>query len=219
MITYSLFYKYNAEKDGKTMIFWDKIAGLYDIAQKSFNGKVYRKLVSTTETLVPKGAVVLDVAAGTGQLTFAAAKNAERVVCTDLSMKMLEVAQRKAKKNSVNNVEFDVRDIFDLKDNDETYDVVMAGNVLHLLDNPQKAVDELWRVTKKGGKLLLPTFMNCNKSFPVRIYMKMGFRPMENYSSESYLKMLADCKKGRVRAKNIKGMIPSCYAVIEKPST
>ncbi len=200
------------------MTFWDKIAGFYDIAQ-SFSGSVYRNLVTTTGKLVPKGAVVLDVAAGTGQLTFAAAKNAERVLYTDLSMKMLEVAQRKAKKNAVKNVEFAVRDIFDLKDADETYDIVIAGNVLHLLDNPEKAVEELWRVTKKGGKLLLPTFMNCNRSFLVKIYAKLGFRPMTDYSAESYLKMLSDCKKGRVRVKNINGMIPCCYAVIEKPAT
>lgn len=200
------------------MTFWDRIAGLYDIAEK-LNGKVYRKLVSITEELVPQGAVVLDVAAGTGELSFAAAKNAERVTCTDLSLNMLKVAQKKTVKHKVTNVDFDVRNIFELKDNDETYDVVMAGNVLHLLDEPEKAIKELWRVTKKGGKLLLPTFMIEKKSYLVEIYKKVGFRPATNYNPELYCKMLAECGLGKVRVKNIKGLIPCCYAVIEKPLT
>lgn len=200
------------------MTFWDKFAGLYDFTE-FFNGKAYRRLVTTTKELVPKGAVVLDVAAGTGELSFAAAKNAERVVCTDLSMNMLQVAKRKAKRKNIKNVDFDVRNIFELKDADETYDVVMAGNVLHLIENPEKAVQELWRVTKKGGRLLLPTFMNCDKYFLIRFYMKLGFNPIENYSPDSYLKMLAGCKKGKIKVKNINGLIDICYAVIEKHLT
>lgn len=200
------------------MTFWDRIAGIYDIAEK-LNGKVYRKLVSTTEELVPQGSVVLDVAAGTGELSFAAAKKAEKVTCTDLSMKMLEVAQRKANRKNIRNVDFDVRNIFELKDDDETYDVVMAGNVLHLLDEPEKAVKELWRVTKKGGKLLLPTFMIEKRSYLVEIYKKIGFKPATNYNPELYCKMLAEIGLGKVRVKNIKGLIPCCYAVIKKPLT
>ena len=198
------------------MTFWDRFAKLYDMAE-ILNGKVYRNMVSTTERLIERGSFVLDVAAGTGELSFAAAKNAKKVVCTDLSMKMLEVAGRKAKKKGIENVDFETRNIFELKDDDETYDVVIAGNVLHLIENPEKAIDELWRVTKKGGRLLLPTFMNCKKSFLLKIYMKLGFNPVSDYSKESYLKMLLGCKKGRVRAKDIDGLIGICYAVIEKP--
>lgn len=64
--------------------FWDKIAGVYDLAE-SINGDVYHEMCAQTERLVPAGAKVLDCAAGTGELSLAAAKNAESVVCTDLS--------------------------------------------------------------------------------------------------------------------------------------
>lgn len=202
----------------KIMTFWDKIADIYDIAEM-LNGKVYRKLVSTTEELVPQGAVVLDVAAGTGELSFAAAKKAKKVTCTDLSMNMLQVAKRKAKRKNIKNMDFDVRNIFELKDADETYDVVMAGNVLHLLDEPEKAVRELWRVTRKGGKLFLPTFMIENNFSIIELYKKIGFKPAVNYNPELYCKMLAESVSGKVRVKNIKGLIPCCYAVIHKPLT
>ena len=116
--------------------FWDKIAGVYDLAE-SINGDVYHEMCAQTERLVPAGAKVLDCAAGTGELSLAAAKNAESVVCTDLSEKMLKNARRKAGFFGADNISFETRNIFDLKDPDNTYDIVIAGNVLHLLKNPQ----------------------------------------------------------------------------------
>lgn len=198
------------------MTFWDKFAFLYDLGQ-SFNGKVLRGLEKTTEELVPKGALVLDTAAGTGRLTFAAAKKAERVVCTDISMPMLKQAKKKAQKENITNVEFDVREIFNLKDADETYDVVMAGNVLHLLDEPERAVRELWRVTKKGGRLILPTYMTGKKfNVLLKLYKLLGFNPSVEYTPEAYVKMLLKCGLGKVKMKTIRGILPNCYAVIEK---
>ena len=42
--------------------FWDKIAGVYDLAE-SINGDVYHEMCAQTERLVPAGAKVLDCAA------------------------------------------------------------------------------------------------------------------------------------------------------------
>jgi len=199
------------------MTFWDRFAWIYDIGQ-SLNFVVRAKFERLTEILVPAGSVVLDTAAGTGVLTFAAAEKAERVVCTDVSLPMLREARKKAARNGVINVAFDERDIYNLKDEDETYDVTMAGNVLHLLDDPQRAVKELWRVTKKGGKILLPTYM-CKKSSPIlKLYTLLGFRQSSEFNYESYKRMLMTCGLGRIklRMKLIDGLMPCCYAVIEK---
>ena len=198
------------------MTFWDRFAAIYDLGQ-SLNYKVLKGFERTTESIVPDGALVLDTAAGTGRLTFAAAKKAGKVICTDLSMSMLKQAQKKAKRSNIDNVCFEVRDIFNLKDEDETYDIVMAGNVLHLLDNPQDALKELWRVTRKGGKLLLPTYMLGNKfSLLLKLYKAIGFNPSANYTYKTYGEMLAKCGLGKVKMKMINGMLPCCYAIIEK---
>lgn len=198
------------------MEFWDKIAGVYDIAE-SFNGNVYREMCGITTRLTPNGAKVLDCAAGTGELSFAAAKKAESVVCTDISENMLKTAKRKAVVFGVENIAFEARNIFDLKDPDDTYDVVIAGNVLHLLTNPEGAVRELYRVLKPGGRLLLPTFMTKNRGKTIfKLYKLLGFDPEADYLPSEYKKMLEGCGLGRVRTKLIKGLIPCCYAVIEK---
>ncbi|MCI7760214.1 MAG: methyltransferase domain-containing protein, partial [[Eubacterium] saphenum] len=142
------------------MTFWDRFAGVYDIIELT-NGKVYREMCAITRRLVPNGATVLDCAAGTGELSFAAAVRAESVLCTDISENMLKTAKKKAAARRKDNISFAERNIFDLQESDNTYDIVIAGNVLHLLDNPQDAVRELYRVLKKGGKLLLPTFVTA----------------------------------------------------------
>lgn len=198
------------------MNFWDKIAGLYDIAE-SFNGKVYRKMTETAASLVPEGATVLDCAGGTGALSVAAAAKARKVLCTDYSEKMLFQAKKKASKRKLSNISFEKRDIYFLKDNSETYDVVIAGNVLHLLDNPQDAVKELYRVTKKGGKLLLPTFITGDtKLLSIKLYKLLGFSPTHEYTEKEYINMLKSCKCGSIKAKTIRGTVPCCFAVIEK---
>ena len=198
------------------MDFWDRFAGVYDLAE-SINGSVYAEMRDITRRLVPAGAKVLDCGAGTGELSLAASDNADSVLCTDLSKNMLKQAQRKARALGADNIEFAARNIFDLQDPDDTYDVVIAGNVLHLLTNPQGAVKEMYRVLKPGGKLLLPTFTNKNSTrLLIGIYKKLGFDPAANYSPSEYKKMLEDCGLGRVRTKLIKGLVPCCYAVIEK---
>lgn len=201
------------------MDFWSKIAGVYDVAER-LNDKVYRKMCEITTELTPFGARVLDCAAGTGELSIAAARKADSVLCTDFSEKMLDVARKKARKGFFDNILFEKRNIFVLDDPNETYDVVIAGNILHLLENPENAVKELCRVTKKGGKILLPTFMTRNKSDISRIllkaYGKLGFAPSTEYSPKSYVEMLKSCNLGKVKFKTIKGRIPCCYAVIIK---
>ena len=201
------------------MDFWSTFAGLYDVAE-ALNGKVYREMVSITTQFVPHGAAVLDCAAGTGELTLAAARKAVSVVCTDYSGEMLKVARKKAKKRRFVNIEFERANIFHLDYADEAFDIVIAGNVLHLLDNPEKAVRELCRVTKSGGKILLPTFMTRDKSAIsetlLKAYKRLGFEPNAEYSPKEYVEMLKGCDAGEVKSKLIKGTVPCCYAVIIK---
>lgn len=197
------------------MEFWDRVAGVYDIAE-AFNGNVYRRICEITRRLTPRGAKVLDCAAGTGELSFAAARKAESVLCTDISENMLKKAR--AKFVRIGNVTFETRNIFDMKDPDDTYDVVIAGNVLHLLEDPEKAVKELYRVLKPGGRLLLPTFMTKSKSNSVllKLYRLIGYSAAADYQPSEYKKMLINCGCGKVRTKLINGYVPCCYAVIEK---
>lgn len=198
------------------MKFWDKIANVYDIAE-AFNGKVYGKMTRLVTRLTPNGASVLDCAAGTGELSLAAAKKADSVICTDYSRKMIDRAEKKAAARGIKNITFEERDIYNLRDENESFNTVIAGNVLHLLSNPEKAVKELYRVTKNGGRLLIPTFVTGEKRLlSIKLYKLLGFKPEREYTANEYIKMLKGCEVGRIKGKLIDGKIPCCFAVIYK---
>lgn len=196
------------------MTFWDKIAWLYDFAE-SLNTKSYNNMLERIKKIVPEGANVLDCAAGTGELSVAAAEKAGHVLCTDMSLPMLDRAKEKCAKKGIKNISFEERDIFSLPDKDGTYDVSIAGNVLHLLEEPEKAVRELCRVTKQGGRAILPTFMAKNNNPLIKIYTLLGYRAFASYTIESYEKMLKDCGCGRVKVTKINGLVPVAFGVIK----
>lgn len=199
------------------MSFWDNVAGIYDITE-SLNGNVYKAMLRGVKQIVPEGAKVLDCAAGAGELSIAASEKAESVVCTDLSLAMLEQARKKCTKLGIENIRFEERDIFHMSDEDETYDIVMAGNVLHLIDNPEEAVKELYRVTKTGGKLILPTFVHNGARTKVLIdlYKKFGFNPASDFTAESYSRMLNGCGLGPVKVTFVDGIIPLAFGLMKK---
>lgn len=173
--------------------FWDRIAGFYDTAQL-FNRSVNKQMVSAVESEIPKGALVLDCAAGTGMLSAAAAKNARHVRCTDFSGAMLVRSMKKAKKLGIKNISFAKRDILSLKDPDCSYDAVIAGNVLHLMDDPEKAFSELVRVTKNGGKIIIPTYLQGEGGLfgiLIGVYKLMGFAPRKSFNIDEYLNFIA----------------------------
>ncbi len=134
--------------------FWDRVAWLYDLVERS-NRAVNAAAADRVAELVPAGARVLDCAAGTGEFSLTAAERAGSVLCTDLSLPMLERARKKAQKRGLTNISFAQRDITALPDRDGSFDAVIAANVLHLLPQPERAVRELWRVTPETYRMLL----------------------------------------------------------------
>lgn len=197
------------------MDFWDRVSGLYDFAER-FNSEVYRGIVKFTARLVPEGANVLDCAAGTGELSIAASRKAREVLCTDYSEKMLAVARRKVDDLGITNIGFEQGSIFNINAPAETYDVTIAGNVLHLLDDPEAAVRELARVTKRGGRMLLPCFTTAGSADKmIRLYRLLGYNG-KSYTAEEYCRMLVNTGCGSVKAKIFEGRVPCCYAMIIK---
>lgn len=200
--------------------FWDKIAGLYDLAE-SANRRAVRGMAEAAARRVPVGSNMLECAAGTGEVSLAAAHFAGRVLCTDLSLPMLEQARRKAVRRGLSNIEFAQRDLFQLPDADGLFGAVCAANVLHLLDAPEKAVAELWRVTAPGGVLILPTFL-MGESGPVMkglisLYRLLGFRQKHIFTRQSYQAFLEGLDLPVSELTVVPGRLPVGLAVLQKP--
>ena len=201
--------------------FWDRVAGLYDLAEWT-NRKAYAAAAARAAELVPVGARVLDCAAGTGAFSLAAAKRAGSVLCTDRSEAMLDRARKKAAKMGLNNISFAGRDVTALSDPDGAFDAVIAANVLHLLPQPEIAVRELWRVTAPGGRLILPTFLQGKVGTAygalIKIYQGVGFHYEHAFTPETYREFLERLGLGPVTVEVINGRVPEGIGILEKPA-
>lgn len=106
--------------------------------------------------------VVLDIAGGTGDVTFTVAKSKhpKAINCTDLVPEMLEVAKGHMADGASDGVPvtFEVVDAQDIPYEDESYDVItMAYGIRNMPDRP-KALSEMYRVLKPGGSLVCLEF-------------------------------------------------------------
>ncbi len=200
--------------------FWDRWARFYDLAERS-NRRVNRAAAVRVGSLIPPGACVLDCAAGTGEFSLAAAGRASSVLCTDLSLPMLDRARRKAEKRGLTNIRFARRDVTALSDREGSFDAVIAANVLHLLPEPEKAVRELWRVAAPGGRLILPTYLQGRAGAAygamIKIYQGVGFHYEHAFTPETYRQFLEGLELAPVTVEVIPGGVPEGIALLEKP--
>ena len=104
----------------------------------------------------PRGAeVVLDIAAGTGEpgLTIATMLKGGKVVITDLSEAMLEIARENALKRDIKNIETRVCDVCALPFADNTFDAISCRLGFMFFPDMLLAAKEMVRVLKPGGKI------------------------------------------------------------------
>ncbi|MBP5450467.1 MAG: class I SAM-dependent methyltransferase, partial [Spirochaetales bacterium] len=142
-------------------MFWDKISPLYDLFENVYNRKVYNGTGEMVAELIESDDMVLECACGTGAISTYIAAKCKSLIATDFSDGMLKQASKKCRKYQ--NVTFQKADITKMDFADMSFDKVVAGNVIHLLPEPEKALNELERVVKSGGKIIIPTYINMSK--------------------------------------------------------
>jgi ubiquinone/menaquinone biosynthesis C-methylase UbiE len=159
--------------------FWERFAFIYTGFMKK-NNMVYDKLCSRIRNHLTNADSVLELACGTGQLTYRLAEEVKLWTATDFSPKMIEEAK---KQGNGNNIEFGVADATALIYNDMSFDVVVIANALHIMPEPYKAMSEICRVLKQGGLLFAPTFVydgNYNKAL-IWMMEKVGFHTFHKW--------------------------------------
>ncbi len=107
-------------------------------------------------THLQPGTSVLDIACGTGQPALAAARRVlphGRVVATDIAPEMLAVARRRAADAGVANIEFREADAEHLPFADDSFDAVTCAFALMFCLDLERAVAEVHRVVKPGGRV------------------------------------------------------------------
>jgi ubiquinone/menaquinone biosynthesis C-methylase UbiE len=110
---------------------------------------------------VGSGATIVDVPCGGGVAFRALAPEQEvRYVAADLSPKMLRRARRRAAKRSLRQVELLEADMADLPFADAEVDLFLSFSGLHMIPEPERAVAEIGRCLKPGGRVVGTTFLS-----------------------------------------------------------
>jgi ubiquinone/menaquinone biosynthesis C-methylase UbiE len=135
---------------------WDKASLSYEQYWRRQLAPAQMRLLAMAE-LAP-GMSVLDVACGTGLVTFPAAQavgSSGRVVGTDLSQEMVNHAGEDARTRGLDHVTFERMDAEDLRLEQDSFDAALCSLGLMYVPEPQKAVDELYRVLRPGGRAVV----------------------------------------------------------------
>jgi len=199
-------------------MFWDNVAGVYDIFVNVINSRTHQKLKVIVSGLIGSEDTVLECACGTGLLSAVIAPKCRQLTVTDFSAKML----KKAKKNcaAFHNITFLQADITALSYADGSFDKVVAGNVIHLLDNPLTALGELDRVCKDGGMLIIPTYMNKDSKGKTSGFAgavgKAGADFKREFTVDSYRQFFLDAGYADVKVTMAEGRVPCAVAVMKK---
>lgn len=132
--------------------YFDIVAFKWDDMRRSFFSEAVReKAIKLAD--VEKGKVALDVGAGTGFITEGLVAKGLKVVAMDRSEAMLEKMKRKF--SNCGEVSYILGDAENIPFPRGYFDYVFANMCLHHVENPSRAIEEMVRVLKSGGKLVI----------------------------------------------------------------
>jgi ubiquinone/menaquinone biosynthesis C-methylase UbiE len=157
---------------------------------------------------------VLEVAAGTGLVTPALAAAAREVVATDYSAAMVTVLEERVRHAGLTNVRCEQADIYALQFGRETFDAVVAANVLHLVPDLPGALVALCRVVKPGGRVIVPTFCHDETALSRVVSHALaitGFPRHRRFSVDSLRQAVDEAGIRATRTETLPGVIPIAY--------
>jgi ubiquinone/menaquinone biosynthesis C-methylase UbiE len=204
------------DKNNSNKKFWEKVAKLYTPMQERQNKKLYLELCKIISRFLNKNMQVLELACGTGQLTFPLCSKVASWEATDFSERMIDEAKSRACDYPV---VFAVQDATNLPYEDGRFDAVIIANALHIMPNPDKALSEIHRVLKNDGLLIAPTFVydgNINW-LRIRIMELLGFHTFHRWKASEYSEFV--CKKEFKlidSAKIDSNVLPECVLICRK---
>lgn len=124
---------------------------------------------------------MLEVPVGTGILTmpiYRKLKNAD-ITCLDYSNEMMVRAENRAKNMDIKNISFVQGDVGKLPFENETFDLVLSMNGLHVFPDKEAAFSEIFRVLKRGGIFCGCTYIKgeCKRTdwFIDKLYVPKGY--------------------------------------------
>lgn len=154
---------------------FDSIASSYDSLNRTISLGMdiswRKKGLAQLKKISPEH--IIDIATGTGDLAIMAAKmlGPQSIIGIDLSEKMLQVGQQKAKQDNLSEIiRFMKEDCMNLSFADASFDAAMVAFGIRNFENLDRGLTEIQRVLKPGGQLLI-----LELSTPEHFPFKQGY--------------------------------------------
>jgi ubiquinone/menaquinone biosynthesis C-methylase UbiE len=193
--------------------YWDKHAKNYDRSMLLLGRPIPRMIELVGEATRGMGRV-LEVAAGTGLVTPALAAGAGEVIATDYSAAMVAALKQRVRDARVTNVQCEQADLYVLPFDAGSFDAVVAANVLHLVPDLPGALAALRRVSKPGGRVVVPTFCHDETALSwvvSRALAVTGFPGHRRFTAKSLRQAVEDAGVRVTRTETLPGLIPIGY--------
>lgn len=183
--------------------FWDKNAVKY-AASPVRDEAAYAATLDRVREHLPADARVLEVGCGTGTTALKLAGDVAHLTASDISAKMIEIAEGKRQEAGAENVRFVQATLDDHGFETGAYDAVLAFNFLHLVDDAPAALAEIHRLVKPGGLFISKTI--CLKEW--NMFLPLMIRAMRLVGKAPYVNML--------KTEDIDGMITAAgFEIVE----
>ena len=137
-------------------VFWDRIARKY-AADPIADMAGYETTLKRVQALLSTDHEVLEIGCGTGSTALRLAPGIRRLVATDVSTGMIAIAREKLASQPVPQLSFAVADADATVFGKETYDAVLAFNLLHLVDDLDRTIAVAVHSLKSGGLFISKT--------------------------------------------------------------
>lgn len=170
---------------------WDLYAPIYERMMRA-DRKLYQFMYDRIPTQI-QGKEVLEIATGPGMLARRVAQSAKRMIATDYAEGMIREAR---KETCPANLTFEVADAVALPYRDDSFDVVIIANALHVMSQPEQALAEIDRVLRADGLLIAPNLVSHKAGIVSRLWSGMlkiaGIRFEHQWTAQEYLAWLAE---------------------------
>ncbi|MCL4758391.1 MAG: methyltransferase domain-containing protein [Rhodocyclaceae bacterium] len=174
--------------------FWDKIAPRY-ARSPIRDEKSYQKKLAVTQGYFRPDWSVFEFGCGTGSTALIHAPHVRHIVATDVSPRMLEIAEAKARDAGIGNISFRQGTLESLELEAESFDAVLGLNILHLLEDVEGAIARVHALLKPGGVFVSSTALIGALKFYWRmlipVMQAVGFAPhVSRFDKQALVAML-----------------------------
>ncbi|MGB0631109.1 MAG: class I SAM-dependent methyltransferase [Alphaproteobacteria bacterium] len=163
--------------------FWDRVADKY-AASPIKNMAAYERTLARTRSYLSTEQDVLEVGCGTGSTALILAPDVRDMTATDISRRMIEIGEGKARDQEVKNVTFRQAALPDATLAPESYDAILCFNTLHLVTDLPAVLRNLHGALKPGGVFISKTVCLAQQTrlwaIPIFLMRLVGKAPYVN---------------------------------------